>query len=100
MGVDQLLALLGLLLGVLGGLFGLWWGRKLAAQKRGIDERYENIAVKALANGWRVTLVYISVLFILLVMGIKLSVAPVLGTLLLIHMAGWALSFIYYQIKF
>jgi hypothetical protein len=100
MGVDQVLGFLGMLLGASGGLFGLWWGRKLAARKRGIDERYESIAVKALANGWKITLIYIYVLFILLLLGIQLSVAPVLGTLLLIHMAGWAFSLVYYQIKF
>lgn len=100
MSMEQLLGFLGLSLGALGGLFGLWWGRRKAARQRGLDERYESITVKSLASGWKITLLSIYLLFILLLFGVQLSVAPVLGIILLIHMAGWAFSVLYYNFKF
>jgi hypothetical protein len=99
MSSDQALCLLGLLLGASGGAFGLWWGRKQAARNRGLDERYEAITTKSLATAWKITLVSIYILFILLICGLRLSAVPVLGILLLIHMAGWAFSTIYYNLK-
>ncbi|WP_066306974.1 hypothetical protein [Bacillus sp. FJAT-29814] len=99
MGLDQMFGLLGLLLGGLGGAFGWWWGRRQAARKRGLDERYNIISTKSLAASWKITLVAIYILFILLNFGMKLTAAPVLGILLLIHMAGWTFSIIYYNLK-
>lgn len=99
MNLNLVLGFLGLLLGVFGGLFGLRWGRKIASRSRGLDERYESITIKSLANGWKITLITIYILFILMVFGIQLSVAPVLGILLLIHMSGWAFSIVYYNLK-
>lgn len=96
----NLMALSGILLGITGGLFGLVYGRKKVAQSRGLDERYEEIAKKALANGWKVTLVAIYVFWFLLVFGVQISVAQVLGLLLLVHMIGWAGFRFYYQIKY
>lgn len=100
MSLEQMLGILGLLLGVSGALFGIWWGRRLSIRQRGIDERYKNISIRSLANGWKITLVSIYILFLLMLFGIKLSVAPVLGIILLIHMAGWAFSTVYYNLKF
>ncbi|MFT4412241.1 hypothetical protein ACLM5H_00140 [Fredinandcohnia humi] len=99
MGLDQVIGLLGLGLGASGGLLGLWWGRKQAAKNRGLDERYEIISSKALGMGWKITLVALYTFFILLNFGVKLSVAPVLGILVLVHMAGWAFSLVYYHLK-
>ncbi|MCM3767653.1 hypothetical protein [Neobacillus niacini] len=99
MSLDQMLGLFGLLVGALGGAFGLWWGRKQAARKRGLDERYEKISVKSLAASWKITLVAIYILFILFIFGVKLTVAPVLGILIFIHLAGWTFSIIYYNLK-
>lgn len=99
MGLDQILALIGLLIGALCGAFGYLWGRKQAALKRGLDERYKMISLKSLANSWKITLVSIYILFLLMIFGLHLSVAPVLGILLIIHMAGWAYSTFYYNLK-
>jgi hypothetical protein len=99
MSFDHVLSLLGLLFGALAGAFGWWWGRKQAVLKRGLDERYETIATKSLAASWKISLGSIFFLFILLNCGIHLSVAPVLGILLLVQMAGWACSTIYYNLK-
>jgi len=99
MSLDQVGVLLIILLCVIGGLLGLWWGRKQAARQRGLDERYHIISSKSQAAAWKITLVTIYLLFIMMVCGAKLSVAPVLGIVLLVHMAGWAFSTVYYNIK-
>lgn len=96
----NVIAVLGILLGVFGGLFGLMYGRKKLQQSRGLDERYEEITKNALANGWKVTLGAIYVIWILLVFDVQFSVAEVLGILLLIHMIGWAGFRFYYQLKY
>ncbi|MEH6944102.1 hypothetical protein [Bacillus sp. JJ722] len=84
-----MLGFLVLLLGVSGGLLIHLWGKKIAARERGLDERYENNKIKSLANGWKITLISIYIIFILMLFGLELSVATVLGILLLIHMGGW-----------
>ncbi|MCH4826934.1 hypothetical protein [Planococcus halocryophilus] len=99
METNQLLGLLGLLLGVTGGLFGLWWGRKKAAENRGLDERYASITMKALANAWKITLVAMYIQFIFVIFGMELAAIEVVGTLLIIHLAGWAISTVYYSSK-
>ena len=96
----NLMALAGRLLGIIGGLFGLLYGRKKAAQNRGLDERNAEITKNALATGWKVTLVAIYVFWLLLVFGVQFSVAEVLGILLLVHMIGWAGFRFYYQYKY
>jgi len=95
-----MLGFLGIVLGISGGLFGLWWGRRMAARKNGLDERYEKITVSSLANGWKITVISIYILFLLLIAGVQLSTAQALGILLLIHMAGWGFSTVYYNLKY
>lgn len=99
MNMDQILGLLGIILGAAGGAFGVWWGRKQAARKRGLDERYQVISTKSQAMAWKITLGSIYVLFLLLAFGVQLSSAAVLGVLLIIHMAGWTFSTIYNNLK-
>lgn len=99
MGLDQILGLCGLFLGALGGGFGWWYGRRQAARNRGLDERYEIISGKSLANAWKITLVSFYLLFILVIFKVHISAAAVLGILLIVHMAGWAISTIYYNVK-
>lgn len=97
---NQLLGILGLVLGALGGLFGLWWGRKKAAKNRGLDERYESITTKSFASAWKISLAAMYILFALVIFGFQLAAAQLLGILLLIHMIGWAGSTFYYSFKF
>lgn len=97
---NQLLGFLGLVLGALGGLFGLWWGRKKAAKNRGLDERYESITTKSFASAWKISLAAMYILFALVIFGFQLAAAQLLGILLLIHMIGWAGSTFYYSFKF
>lgn len=100
MGWDQLGVLLMILLGILGGSLGMWLGRRQARLQRGLDERYDIISSKSQAAAWKVTLAVIYILlFILIVCGVKLSAAPVLGIVLFFHMAGWAFSNVYYHVK-
>jgi len=94
------MALTGILLGIVGGLFGWLYGRKKAAQNRGLDERNAEITKSALANGWKVTLVAIYIFWFLLIFDVQFSVAEVLGILLLVHMIGWAGFRVYYQYKY
>ena len=96
----NVMALAGIVLGASGGLFGLLYGRKKAAQRRGLDERYVEITKHALANGWKVTLAAIYLFWILLLFDVQFSVPEVLGGLLLIHMIGWAGFRVYYQMKY
>ena len=97
---NQILGFLGLMLGASGGLFGLWWGRKKAAENRGLDERYASITTKSFSSAWKITLLSMYILFALLLFGVPLTAVPLLGTLMLIHLAGWAFSTFYYNFKF
>ena len=99
MSLDQVGVLLIILLSIFGGLLGLWWGRKQATRQRGLDERFHIISSKSQASAWKITLVAIYILFIMVVCGVKLSAAPVLGIVMFVHMAGWAFSSVYYNIK-
>ena len=92
-------AFIGITLGIIGGLAGLWGGKRVAAKQRGLDERFDHIRTKARATSWFYTLFGIYIFFFLLLCGVKLSVAPILGILLLLHLGSWAISVFYYQAK-
>lgn len=82
---------IGLYGGMICGLLGWWFGRKKARKNRGLDELYYHIWQKARSYSWYVTLGAIYVFFSLIVFGIELSSAMVLGVLLLTHLGSWAI---------
>lgn len=86
---------IGALIGMFGGaglgLFGWWFGRRQAKKNRGLDELYEHVWKTARSTSWIVTLIFIYFFFTLHLLGFTLSLASVLGLLLIIHMGGWAI---------
>ena len=100
MDINQIWAILGLVLGASAGLFAYWWGRKKAAENRGLDERYENIMTNSFASAWKISLAAMYILFAITIFGVELAAVHLLGMLLIIHMIGWAGSTFYYSFKF
>ncbi|WP_421383324.1 hypothetical protein ACOJQI_02770 [Bacillus salacetis] len=88
----QLAGAAGLYGGAILGILGWWFGRRMAKKERGLDELYEHIWQKARSVSWFVTLASIYVFFSLLIFGIELSTATVLGIILLIHLASWGFT--------
>lgn len=83
--------IIGLYGGMICGILGWWFGRKKAKKNRGLDELYYHIWQKARSYSWYVTLGAIYVLFSLIMFGVELSTAMVLGILLLAHLGSWAI---------
>lgn len=81
--------IIGLYGGMICGILGWWFGRKKARENRGLDELYYHIWQNAKSYSWYVTLGAIYVLFSLIMFGIELSNAMVLGILLLTHLGSW-----------
>ncbi|KOP79293.1 hypothetical protein AMS59_09730 [Lysinibacillus sp. FJAT-14745] len=84
--------IIGLYGGMICGILGWWFGRKKARENRGLDELYYHIWKNAKSYSWYVTLGAIYVLFSLIMFGIELSNAMVLGILLLTHLGSWGIS--------
>lgn len=84
--------MIGLYGGMICGLLGWWFGRRAAKKNRGLDELYYHIWQKARSISWYVTLVAIYIFFSLIVFGIDLSPAMVLGLLLLTHLGSWGIT--------
>lgn len=83
--------IIGLYGGMICGLLGWWFGRKKAKKNRGLDELYYHIWQKARSYSWYVTLAAIYVFFSLLMFGIELNAAMILGILLLTHLGSWGI---------
>lgn len=83
--------MIGLYGGILCGLLGWWFGRKKAKENRGLDELYYHIWQKARSYSWYVTLIAIYIFFSLIMFGVELSTAMVLGLILLTHLGSWAI---------
>lgn len=83
--------ILGLYGGMICGILGWWFGRKKARENRGLDELYYHIWQKARSYSWYVTLGVIYVFFSLIIFGVELSAAMILGTLLLAHLSSWSI---------
>ncbi|CAG7642913.1 hypothetical protein ACFQI7_10830 [Paenibacillus allorhizosphaerae] len=97
--VTDFWAWFGLLGGALMGFLGWWGGRRAIQGKRGLDERYVRVWERARAKSWILTLFGIYALFLALFLGVPLTAAPVLGIMLVVHMAGWALLGTYYLLR-
>lgn len=82
----QLGGMLGLYGGMIMGLVGWWFGRKKARENRGLDEVHQHIWQKARSHSWYITLASIYFLFSLVIAGVEMSPAMILGILLLAHL--------------
>lgn len=71
--------IIGLYGGMICGIIGWWFGRKKARGNRGLDEVHYHIWQKAKSYSWYVTLGAIYIFFSLLVFGIHVNIAMVLG---------------------
>lgn len=85
-------AFIGLYGGAIGGLLGWYFGRRNAIKEHSLDELHDYMMKTARSFSWFATLGAIYIFFTLLVIGVPLSVAPVLGILLLVQMSTWAIS--------
>ena len=83
--------MIGLYGGMLCGVLGWWFGRKKARENRGLDELYDHIWQKARSYSWYVTLGAIYVFFSLLIFGVELNPAMILGILLSTHLGSWGI---------
>ncbi|WP_342440923.1 hypothetical protein MHB40_16080 [Lysinibacillus sp. FSL K6-0057] len=81
----------GLYGGMICGILGWWFGRQKAKKNRGLDELYDHIWQKAKSYAWYMTLAAIYIFFSLMVFGIELNIAMVLGILLLVHIGSWGI---------
>ncbi|MDT8861875.1 hypothetical protein N0O92_16805 [Alkalihalobacillus sp. MEB130] len=88
----QIGGLIGLYGGATFGILGWWLGRRMAKKNRGLDELHDHIWQKARSISWYFTLAAIYILFSLVAFGIELSVAMVLGIMLLVHMSSWGIT--------
>lgn len=83
--------IIGLYGGMFCGILGWWFGRRKARENRGLDELHNHIWQKARSYSWYVTLGTIYIVFSLIMLGIELSSAMVLGILLLAHLGSWGI---------
>jgi hypothetical protein len=89
---EQLAGAAGLYGGAILGILGWWFGRRMAAKQGGLDELYEHIWQKARSISWFFTLAAIYIFFSLLIFGVELNTAMVLGVILLVHFASWGFT--------
>ncbi len=83
--------IIGLYGGMTCGILGWWLGRSKAKKNRGLDELHGYIWQKAKSYSWYVTLAAIYIFFTLIVFGIELNAAMVLGSILLVHLGSWGI---------
>ncbi|REK76283.1 hypothetical protein [Paenibacillus paeoniae] len=98
--MNQLVGLLGILVGASFGVIGVWWGLKKAAKNRGVDERLKVIVAKSHSTSWFITLGAIYCIFILYLLGVEFSVPAALGSLIFIQLGGWSISMYFYHKKY
>ncbi|WP_339148977.1 MULTISPECIES: hypothetical protein [unclassified Sutcliffiella] len=91
MGV-QIGGLVGLYGGAVIGILAWWFGRRMAKKQRGLDELHDHIWQKARAISWFFTLASMYILFTLVIFGMELTAAMVLGVVMLVHFASWGIT--------
>src|SRR5690625_709861 len=89
---DQIAGFIGLYGGALMGLIGLFYGRAKAKKQRALDETHDHIWQQSRSLSWYATLISIYILFSLHLFGFPLTIASVLGILLIVHMGALAFS--------
>jgi len=85
-------ALIGLYGGAVCGLLGWYFGRRKAIKEHSLDELHDYIMKTARSFSWFATLGTIYIFFTLLVIGVSLNAAFILGILLLVQMTSWGVS--------
>ncbi|APH05017.1 hypothetical protein [Bacillus weihaiensis] len=88
----QIGGMIGLYGGATFGLLAWWFGRRMAKKQRGLDELHDHIWQKARSISWFFTLAAIYILFSLVVFGIELRAAMVLGIIMIVHIASWGIT--------
>lgn len=88
----QIGGMIGLYGGATFGLLAWWFGRRMAKKQRGLDELHDHIWQKARSIAWFFTLAAIYILFSLVVFGIELRAAMVLGIIMIVHIASWGIT--------
>ncbi|XQY93770.1 hypothetical protein ACNRWW_10365 [Metabacillus sp. HB246100] len=88
----QIGGMIGLYGGATFGLLAWWFGRRMAKKQRGLDELHDHIWQKARSISWFFTLAAIYILFSLVVFGIELRAAMVLGVIMIVHIASWGIT--------
>ena len=87
----QIGGMIGLYGGALIGLIGWYVGRNKAKKQRVLDEIHDHIWQKTRSYSWYLTLFTIYILFTLHGFGITMGVAPVLGIIMIVHIASWGI---------
>ncbi|MBM7620027.1 hypothetical protein JOC95_001879 [Bacillus tianshenii] len=88
----QVGGLVGLYGGAVAGILAWWFGRRMAKKQRGLDELHDHIWQKARAISWFFTLASSYLLFTLILFGIELKAGMILGVIILVHLASWAIT--------
>lgn len=88
----QIGGLIGLYGGAVIGILAWWFGRRMAKQQRGLDELHDHIWQKARSISWFFSLASMYILFTLIMFGMELRAAMVLGVIMLVHFASWGIT--------
>lgn len=88
----QIGGLIGLYGGAMIGILGWWFGRRMSKKQRGLDELHDHIWQKARSISWFFSLASMYILFTLIMFGMELRAAMVLGVIMLVHFASWGIT--------
>ncbi|NLP52466.1 hypothetical protein [Bacillus sp. RO1] len=88
----QIGGLVGLYGGAVIGILAWWFGRRMAKKQGGLDELHDHIWQKARSISWFFSLASMYILFTLIMFGMELKAAMVLGVIMLVHFASWGIT--------